>query len=97
MRKDTDELIADLSRDAAPVKPLWPPYLRAGVFLAAVIGAMAAIAGFAGSIDETLSSFADMPSAVYEAIPEMIAWQKKVHGLKMSVSTAVLFDKAWIG
>jgi peptide/nickel transport system substrate-binding protein len=39
----------------------------------------------------------DMPSAVYEAIPEMIAWQRKVHGLKMTVGTVVLFDKAWIG
>jgi peptide/nickel transport system substrate-binding protein len=39
----------------------------------------------------------DMPTPVYEAIPEMIAWQKKVHGLKMTVGTVVLFDKAWIG
>jgi peptide/nickel transport system substrate-binding protein len=39
----------------------------------------------------------DMPSVVYEAIPEMIAWQKKVHGLKMTVATVVLFDKAWVG
>jgi peptide/nickel transport system substrate-binding protein len=39
----------------------------------------------------------DMPTAVYEAVPEMIAWQKKVHGLKMTVGTVVLFDKAWIG
>jgi peptide/nickel transport system substrate-binding protein len=39
----------------------------------------------------------DMPTAVYEAVPEMIAWQKKVHGLKMTVGTVVLFDKAWVG
>ncbi|MEO8693786.1 MAG: ABC transporter substrate-binding protein [Acidimicrobiales bacterium] len=39
----------------------------------------------------------DMPTPVYEAIPEMIAWQKKVHGLKVTVGTVVLFDKAWIG
>jgi peptide/nickel transport system substrate-binding protein len=39
----------------------------------------------------------DMPTPVYEAIPEMIAWQKKVHGLKMTVGTVVLFDKAWVG
>ena len=39
----------------------------------------------------------DMPTPVYEAIPEMIAWQKKVHGLKMTIGTVVLFDKAWIG
>ena len=39
---------------------------------------------------------ADMPAAVYEAGPEMIAWQKKVHGLKTTVGTVVLFDKAWV-
>ena len=39
----------------------------------------------------------DMPTPVYEAIPEMIAWQKRVHGLKMTVGTVVLYDKAWIG
>ncbi|MEO5839526.1 MAG: ABC transporter substrate-binding protein [Acidimicrobiales bacterium] len=39
----------------------------------------------------------DMPTPVYEAIPEMIAWQKRVHGLKMTVGTVVLFDKAWVG
>jgi peptide/nickel transport system substrate-binding protein len=39
----------------------------------------------------------DMPTPVYEAVPEMIAWQKKVHGLKLTVDTVVLFDKAWIG
>jgi peptide/nickel transport system substrate-binding protein len=38
----------------------------------------------------------DMPAAVYEAVPEMIAWEKKVHGLKPTVGTVVLFDKAWI-
>ena len=38
----------------------------------------------------------EMPAAVYEAVPEMIAWQKKVHGLKTTVGTVVLFDKAWI-
>jgi len=39
----------------------------------------------------------DMPTPVYEAVPEMIAWQKRVHGLRMTVGTVVLFDKAWIG
>jgi peptide/nickel transport system substrate-binding protein len=39
----------------------------------------------------------DMPTAVYEAVPEMIAWQKKVHGLKMNAGTVVLFDEAWVG
>jgi hypothetical protein len=38
-----------------------------------------------------------MPAAVHEAVPEMIAWQKKVHGLEMTAGTVVLFDKAWIG
>jgi peptide/nickel transport system substrate-binding protein len=39
----------------------------------------------------------DMPTAVYEALAEMIAWRKDVHGLKFNASTIVLFDKAWIG
>jgi peptide/nickel transport system substrate-binding protein len=39
----------------------------------------------------------DMPATVYEAVPEMIAWDKRVHGLKMTVGTVALFDKAWIG
>jgi len=39
----------------------------------------------------------DMPAAVHEAVPEMIAWQKKVHGLEMTAGTVVFFDKAWIG
>jgi hypothetical protein len=38
----------------------------------------------------------DVPAAVYEATPEMIAWQKKVHGLEMTLGAVVFFDKAWI-
>jgi peptide/nickel transport system substrate-binding protein len=39
----------------------------------------------------------DMPTPVYEALAEMIAWRKEVHGLKFTVGTVVLFDKAWLG
>jgi peptide/nickel transport system substrate-binding protein len=39
----------------------------------------------------------EQPSVVWGAVPEMIAWRRDVHGLKMTVSTTVLFDKAWIG
>jgi peptide/nickel transport system substrate-binding protein len=39
----------------------------------------------------------EVPSVVYEATPEFIAWQKKVHGIRPTVSTAMMFDKAWIG
>ena len=38
----------------------------------------------------------DAPAAIYEATPEMIAWQKKVHGLEMTGGAVVFFDKAWI-
>jgi peptide/nickel transport system substrate-binding protein len=40
---------------------------------------------------------AEVPSVVYEATPEFIAWQKKVHGIRPTVSTSMMFDKAWIG
>jgi hypothetical protein len=38
-----------------------------------------------------------MPSVIWGAIPEAIAFNKNVHGLRMSSSTLVLFDKAWVG
>lgn len=38
----------------------------------------------------------EMPTPVYEAIPEMIAWNKNVQGLRMTVATVVMFDKAWL-
>ncbi|MCE9522633.1 MAG: DUF1109 domain-containing protein [Alphaproteobacteria bacterium] len=63
MRKNTDELITQLTQDATPVTPLWPPYMRAGAFLAAVIAVMGGVAVFAGHVDETLASFIDMPAA----------------------------------
>lgn len=49
------------------------------------------------ALDEIQKIWVDeVPTAVYEAIPEMIAWRKEVQGLKMNASTIVLFDKAWI-
>lgn len=39
----------------------------------------------------------DMPTAVYEALIEYIAWNKNVHGIKSTVASSVMFDKAWIG
>jgi peptide/nickel transport system substrate-binding protein len=39
----------------------------------------------------------DMPTPVYEALSEMIAWNKNVHGIKPTVASSVMFDKAWIG
>jgi peptide/nickel transport system substrate-binding protein len=38
----------------------------------------------------------DMPTPVYEALAEMIAWRKEVHGLKFTVGTVVLYDKAFL-
>jgi peptide/nickel transport system substrate-binding protein len=38
----------------------------------------------------------EVPSVVYSNNPEVIANNKKVKGLKYTVSTTVLFDKAWI-
>lgn len=38
----------------------------------------------------------EMPTPIYEALVEMIAWNKNVKGIKPTVATVVLFDKAWI-
>ncbi|HUP72791.1 MAG TPA: ABC transporter substrate-binding protein [Acidimicrobiales bacterium] len=38
----------------------------------------------------------EVPSIVYEATPEFIAWAKNVHGIRPTVSTSMMFDKAWI-
>jgi peptide/nickel transport system substrate-binding protein len=38
----------------------------------------------------------EVPSVVYSNNPEVIANSKKVKGLKYTVSTSVLFDKAWL-
>jgi peptide/nickel transport system substrate-binding protein len=40
---------------------------------------------------------AEVPSVVYEATPEFIAWNKNVHGIRPTVSTSMMFDKAWVG
>lgn len=39
----------------------------------------------------------DVPSVVFEATGEMVAWRKNVHGIEVTVSNSALFDKAWIG
>jgi peptide/nickel transport system substrate-binding protein len=39
----------------------------------------------------------EVPSVVYEATPEFIAWGKNVHGIRPTVSTSMMFDKAWVG
>ena len=61
MREDTDKLIERLAHDAASVRPLAPPLLRAGAFVAIVSAFMAAFAAFGGNAGETLAHFADMP------------------------------------
>lgn len=63
MRETTDALIEKLARGAAPVKPLSPPFVRAGVFVAAVLVVMGAAATFAGHVDSVLSDLSDMPFA----------------------------------
>ena len=39
----------------------------------------------------------DVPSVVFEATGEMVAWRKDVHGVEVTVANSALFDKAWIG
>ena len=39
----------------------------------------------------------EVPSVVYEATPEFIAWNKNIHGIRPTVSTSMMFDKAWVG
>lgn len=38
----------------------------------------------------------DMPTPVYESLVEFIAWNKNVKGIKPTVASSVMFDKAWI-
>ncbi len=40
---------------------------------------------------------ADVPSVIFEATGEMVAWRKDVHGIEVTVTNTALFDKAWIG
>jgi Negative regulator of sigma F len=56
--RDTDKLIEELSRDAAPVKPLASPLARAGLLLAGLIAAMTAFAAFSGHVEETIAHLA---------------------------------------
>ena len=39
----------------------------------------------------------DIPSVIFEATGEMVAWRKDVHGIAVTVSDYAVFDKAWIG
>ena len=38
----------------------------------------------------------DMPTPVYESLIELIAWNKNIKGIRPTVATTVMFDKAWI-
>ncbi len=38
----------------------------------------------------------DVPSVVYESLVEVIAWNKNIQGIRPTVATVVMFDKAWI-
>lgn len=61
MREDTDRMIERLAREAAPVKPLPSPWVRAGVFLALVLVVMGALAGFGGNVAATFAAFSSAP------------------------------------
>ncbi len=39
----------------------------------------------------------DTPSVIYESLVEVIAWNKNIQGIRPTVATVVMFDKAWIG
>ncbi len=62
--RDTDKLIEDLATSAKPVKPLASPFLRAGILLAGLLAAMAALAAFGGQVTDTLAHLASMPFAL---------------------------------
>ena len=63
MRKDTNDLIEKLAREAAPVKALPPPLVRAGVFIAIAFAVMGVIAAFAGDADAVWSNLSDLAFA----------------------------------
>lgn len=63
MREDTNALIERLAREAAPVKPLSSPWLRAGGFLAGVVGVMAIYAALGGHVEQTIAHMSGMPFA----------------------------------
>ncbi len=63
MREDTDRMIERLAREAAPVKPLASPWVRAGVFLTIVFVAMGTLATLGGHVAATVAAFASAPFA----------------------------------
>lgn len=63
MRKDTDALIEKLAREAAPVRALPPPLVRAGTFIAISFAVMGVVAAFAGDVDAVWSNLADLAFA----------------------------------
>jgi hypothetical protein len=70
--RDTNKLIEELAQDAKPVKALAPPLMRAGLLLAVLLAAMAALAAFGGHVEETLAHLAGLPFAL-ELIGALIA------------------------
>ena len=38
----------------------------------------------------------DVPSLIYEALPDYITWRPNVHGVLGTQNLLVYFDKAWI-
>jgi hypothetical protein len=72
MSEDTNSLIERLAREAQPVKPLAPPLVRAGLFVAAVVATMAGLVAIGGQPAETLSHLLDMPFAA-ELVGAVIA------------------------
>lgn len=63
MSEDTNSLIERLAREAQPVKPLAPPLVRAGVFVAMVFAVMTGLVAIGGHPDDTLSHLLDIPFA----------------------------------
>jgi len=64
MPENTDNLIERLTRDAAPVKALRAPMVRAGAFLGVVVAVMSVLVAFAGDRAGLLSHLSDLPYAV---------------------------------
>ncbi|MBP6010871.1 MAG: DUF1109 family protein [Alphaproteobacteria bacterium] len=63
MREDTDRMIERLAREAAPVKALASPWVRAGAFLALVLVAMGTLAALGGHVAATFDAIASGPFA----------------------------------
>lgn len=79
MAEDTNTLIERLAGEAEPVKPLAPPALRAGVFVAAVVAVMGAFVAVAGHPMETLEHLSDprfaaeLAGALYAGVAAILA------------------------